>query len=97
MKSSALLGGIAALALHSLATLAAPAAAYSHGLPPCSDIDIGNCTCPNGTQYQASTTYAVIGTNAQTLQKSYGSCILSPSVIALHNGVGLLKLGFCTS
>ena len=79
MKSSArLLSGIAAIALHALAIWAAPPATDSRALPACSDKDIGNCTCPAGTEYQAATTYAVIGTNAQTFQKLYGSCGFLP-------------------
>lgn len=81
MKYSALLSGIAFLVVHSVAALAAPA--HGHKLPACSEKDIGNCTCPNGTEYQAAKTYAVIGVNALDFQKLYGSCALSP-FLQLH-------------
>lgn len=77
MKCSFLLSGIATVVAFATAAAAAP----SYQLPACSDKDIGNCTCPYGTQYQASTTYAIVGTNAQDFQNLYGSCtsLFSPN------------------
>ena len=79
------LSSIALLAFRAHLGWAAPgAAAVTHGrtLPACSEKEIGNCTCSNGTEYQAAKTYAVIGANAQDFQKLYGSCMLSRCITA---------------
>ncbi|MCJ1318614.1 hypothetical protein MMC15_003944 [Xylographa vitiligo] len=62
MKSSTLLFPLAILF---------SAWAQANYLPECSNTDVEPCACPNGTEFQDSHTYAVVGTNVENFKRLF--------------------------
>ncbi|MCJ1291610.1 hypothetical protein MMC34_003155 [Xylographa carneopallida] len=71
-------------------TILLSACAQATYLPECSNTDIEPCACPNGTEFQDSHTYAVVGTNVKNFKKLFSSCNAtrnSTSSVPLANSI----------
>jgi hypothetical protein len=72
MRLLTILSGLA------LATSAAAQTSTGQACPSNSVSRFEKCTCPHGTDYQYSTTYAILGVNAADFSDYTSSCLYQP-------------------
>jgi hypothetical protein len=81
LNRSLFLGGLA------LATTATAQSSTVQACPSESVSIFETCTCPFGTEFQISTTYAVLGVNAADFSKYTSSCMYQPLSIILFQAL----------
>lgn len=62
-----------------------PPAALATSFPACSSTSVTPCSCPAGTAYEQSVTFAVIGAKATDVETLISGCSSSPEAVSKLN------------